>query len=127
MSKPAPSARASTFPFWVALASLVVAAWLYTSAAIPAVQERAHLRTLHADFTALRARYDTAITEVRLGRSPGANWDLQSLFVAIDQHGYTPAELAAAYPEGAVAGVRAPAAKPERPLAKGSSARAKNR
>lgn len=126
MSQIAPSARASTFPFWVALASLGIAAWLYTSAAVPAAQERARLRALHEDLSTLRARYDAAIAEVRLGRSPGETWDLQSLFVAIDQHGYTPAELAAAYPEGSVAGVQAPP-KAARAPNQGSPNRAKNR
>lgn len=118
----------TTFPFWVAIGSLAIAGWLYAAAALPAVQERRQLRQRHEQLTELRAQADQAITEVRLGRSPGETWDLQSLFVAIDQHGYTPAELAAAYPEAAVAGLATPPRKPPaRDVAKAAPNRAKNR
>ena len=89
----------SAFPRWVALASLGVALWLFFANAVPAVRERAELDALGADLGKLRQGYDAAITEARLGRGTNADVDLQSLLVAIDHLGMTPAELCAAHPE----------------------------
>jgi len=89
----------SAFPRWVALASLGVALWLFFANAVPAVRERAELDALGADLGKLRQGYDAAITEARLGRGTNADVDLQSLLVAIDHMGMTPAELCAAHPE----------------------------
>lgn len=89
----------SAFPRWVALASLGVALWLFFANAVPAVRERAELDALGADLSKLRQGYDAAIAEARLGRGTNADIDLQSLLVAIDHMGMTPAELCAAHPE----------------------------
>lgn len=95
-----PSEKSPTsFPGWVALASLAVALWLFFANAVPASRERTDLRALAAQFETLRVEYDAAIAESRLARGANARQDLQGLLVAIDRLGFTPAELCAAYPE----------------------------
>ncbi|MBL9076544.1 MAG: hypothetical protein JNL08_03520 [Planctomycetes bacterium] len=89
----------SSFPHWVAVASLGTALWLYFGNAAPAVRERAELETLEQDLDQLRASYDQAIHEARLGLGPASQQDLQSLLVAIDRLGLTPAELCSLHPE----------------------------
>lgn len=98
MSRP-PTAKASSFPGWVALSSLALALWLFFANAAPADRERAELRALGQDLEQLREQFDTQITDARLARGPNAHQDLQALLVAIDRLGLTPAELCAAYPE----------------------------
>ena len=99
MSRSAP-ANPSSFPHWVALCSLGLVLWLFFGNTVPALHEREELRTLHEELLSLRQRYDAAIIEARLGRGSTSDYDLQGLFVAIDQRGYTPAELCASYPVG---------------------------
>lgn len=94
----------SSFPRWVALASLAVALWLFFANAAPAVRERAELETLGQDLEQLRQSYDLAIHDARLQRGAGTEQDLQSLLVAIDRLGLTPAELCALHPEPPPAG-----------------------
>jgi len=89
------------FPTWVALASLGLVLWLYYGGTAPAAREREELLRIEAELLDLRDRMDAAITAVRLGRTADTTWDLQSLLVAIDQRGYTPAELCAAFPAAA--------------------------
>ncbi len=100
MSRSAP-ANSSSFPHWVALCSLGLVLWLFFGNTVPALHEREQLRTLQDELVDLRRRYDAAIIDARLGRGSTSDYDLQGLFVAIDQRGYTPAELCAAYPAGA--------------------------
>lgn len=97
MSRPVDS-QPSSFPYWVALCSLGLVLWLFFSNTVPALHEREELQKLEHELRDLKTRFDAAITAARLGRGPTAESDLQSLFVAIDQRGYTPAELAAAFP-----------------------------
>jgi hypothetical protein len=97
MTRPA-AATQSSFPNWVALASLGLALWLFFGNAVPAMRERTELKSLAEELASLRRQYDTWITEARLGRGANAQSDLQSLLLAIDQQGFTPAELCAAYP-----------------------------
>ena len=97
----------SSFPRWVALASLCIALWLFFANAVPAVRERQALETLETDLATLRDRYDAAIHEARIGGGPAARQDLQGLLVAIDRLGMTPAELCALHPP------RAPGQDPE--------------
>ena len=97
MSRPA-SPPASSFPHWVALGSLGLGVWLFFANTVPAVGEREHLMALETDQVELRRQYDTWIAQARLGHGATADFDLQSLFVAIDRKGYTPAEFCAAYP-----------------------------
>lgn len=89
----------SHFPHWVALASLGFVLWLFFANTVPALRERQELHELAGSLGKLRADYDAAIQQARLGVGPNAHFDLQALLVAIDQRGYTPAELCAAYPE----------------------------
>lgn len=88
----------TSFPRWVALASLGAALWLFFANAVPAVRERAELETLSQDLEQLRQSYDLAIHEARLSRGAGTQQDLQGLLVAIDRMGLTPAELCALHP-----------------------------
>jgi hypothetical protein len=88
----------STFPRWVALSSLAFVLWLFFANAVPAMRERSQLQAHAAELVDLRDRFDVAITEARLGVGQRVHQDLQALLVAIDQHGFTPAELCAAYP-----------------------------
>jgi hypothetical protein len=89
----------SRFPHWVAAGSLAFALWLFFGNTVPAVHEREELRAHANELARLRASYDAAIQEARLGVGPNAHYDLQALLVAIDQSGFTPLELCAAYPE----------------------------
>lgn len=98
MSRPA-EAPPSSFPHWVALGSLGLVLWLFFANTVPALHERDALRGLQDELTELRKRYDTAILETRAGQGAANQCDLQSLFVAIDQRGYTPAELCAMFPD----------------------------
>ncbi|MEO6595791.1 MAG: hypothetical protein ABIP94_13655 [Planctomycetota bacterium] len=88
----------SSFPRWVALSSLGIALWLFFANTVPAVRERSELQALGRDLVELRRQYDAAIAATRLGSGANAQYDLQGLLVAIDQQGFTPAELCAAYP-----------------------------
>lgn len=88
------------FPTWVALVSLGLVLWLYYSGTAPAAREREELLQVETELLDLRDRMEHAIAAVRLGRTADTQWDLQSLLVAIDQRGYTPAELCAAFPAG---------------------------
>jgi hypothetical protein len=97
MSSPDAEAR-SHFPHWVALASLGFVLWLFFANTVPALRERQELQAHEQALRRLRADYDAAIEQARLGTGPDAHYDLQALLVAIDQCGFTPAELCAAYP-----------------------------
>jgi len=92
--------KPSSFPLWVTVCSLGVGLWLYFGNTVPALRDRDELVSLASDLAVLRQQYDTAIVEARAGHGATADFDLQSLFVAIDQKGYTPAEFCAAYPSG---------------------------
>ena len=89
----------SRFPYWVALGSLAFVLWLFFGNTVPALHERQQLQQYADELAGLRATYDAAIQEARLGVGPSSHYDLQALLVAIDQHGFTPYELCAAYPE----------------------------
>ena len=92
-------ATESRFPHWVALGSLAFVLWLFFGNTVPALRERQELQQYADELVTLRATYDAAIQEARLGIGPSSHYDLQALLVAIDQHGFTPLELCAAYPE----------------------------
>ena len=98
MTRTSPEAP-SRFPHWVAAGSLAFVLWLFFGNTVPALREREELRAHASDHARLRASYDAAIQEARLGVGPNAHYDLQALLVAIDQRGFTPLELCAAYPE----------------------------
>ncbi len=98
MSSPDAEAR-SHFPHWVALGSLAFVLWLFFANTVPALRERNELQAHEQSLRQLRADYDAAIEQARLGTGPDAHYDLQALLVAIDQCGFTPAELCAAYPQ----------------------------
>jgi len=117
--------KSSSFPQWVAGCSLGLGLWLYFGNTVPALRDRAELAVMENDLALLRQRYDTAIGEARLGQGATADFDLQSLFVAIDQKGYTPAEFCAAYPSEPPA--RAASATADDPAATDAAAGAKFR
>src|SRR5262245_28436062 len=98
MSRTNPEAP-SHYPHWVALGSLAFVLWLFFGNTVPALRERQELRDHAQALARLKASYDAAIEEARLGVGPNAHYDLQALLVAIDQRGYTPLELCVAYPE----------------------------
>lgn len=95
------STKDSSFPYWVALGSLVFVLALFFTNTVPALEERKSLTALRHDLVDLRDQYEEAIDSAaqlaHLGKGPNGNFDLQSLLVAIDQHGYTPRELHAIY------------------------------
>ena len=100
------------FPWWVAAGSLAFALWLFFGNTVPALHERQELRAHAQDLLELRETYDRAIQEARLGVGPNAHYDLQALLVAIDECGFTPLELCAAYPERPRAEPAAPGDQP---------------
>jgi hypothetical protein len=100
----------SSFPFWVALCSLATALVLFFFNTAPALEEQRQLREVAEEVSDLKRRYEDAIRDARFTVGSRLDYDLQSLLVAIDQHGYTPLELCMAYPERLV-----PAPQPEDP------------
>ena len=98
-----PPEAPSSFPHWVALGSLGVALVLFFGNTAPALREQQALHDVATDLQRLQRSYDDAIRQAALGLGPRANYDLQALLVAIDQQGYTPLELCAAYPRTVVA------------------------
>jgi hypothetical protein len=89
----------SSFPFWVALCSLATALVLFFFNTAPALEEQRQLREVAEEVSDLKRRYEDAIRDARFTVGSRLDYDLQSLLVAIDQHGYTPLELCMAYPE----------------------------
>lgn len=88
------------FPWVVAWIGLAVAIVLFFSNTVPAVRERAELRATAADLQNLRQQYDAAIAHATAALpGPKGEQDLQSILVAIDRIGWTPAELLRCYPE----------------------------
>jgi hypothetical protein len=91
----------SVFPQTVAWGGLAAGLWLFFSHTMPAVHERRALRAAQDQLLQLRQHLDAALAHARPA-TPGAGAaaeDLQSVLVAIDRIGWTPAELLAAYPE----------------------------
>lgn len=88
------------FPWVVAWIGLAVAVVLFFSNTVPAVRERGELRATAADLQTLRQQYDAAIAHATAALpGPKGEQDLQSILVAIDRIGWTPAELLRCYPE----------------------------
>lgn len=88
------------FPRVVAWLGLILAVVLFLSNTVPAVRERAELRATAMDLQALRQQYDAAIAHATAAMpGPRGEQDLQSVLVAIDRIGWTPAELLRCYPE----------------------------
>jgi hypothetical protein len=113
MMRPRASEPSSSFPWWVALASLGFVLLLFFTNTVPALRDRQSLRDVQQELVGLRRQYDDAIRAASLGLGPRSNYDLQSLLVAIDQQGFTPLELCAAYPMSERAGEPADPAEPE--------------
>lgn len=102
----------SSLPLWIAVACCAAAAMLVFGNTMPAMQERSDLELVEAELEGLMRRYeqDTRVARLSGARGTAAQpLDLQSLFVAIDQKGYTIAEFCAAYP------AEKPADKPAEP------------
>ena len=99
----------SMFPQVVAWLGLAAALLLFFGNTVPAVRERKELSATAADLRELRRQYDVAIQHAQAG-TPGCagEQDLQSVLVAIDRIGWTPAELLACYPEPASSEPSAP-------------------
>ncbi|MBL8731542.1 MAG: hypothetical protein JNN13_04145 [Planctomycetes bacterium] len=93
-----PEEAPSSFPKWVVLACLAFGTWQFFTNTLPAVREGQALRDLAGDLMTLRRQYDEAIQQTRLAVGENNRFDLQAVLVAIDQQGYTPAELCAAFP-----------------------------
>ena len=106
------------FPPVVAWLGLTLAVVLFLSNTVPAVRERAELRATATDLQQLRQQYDAAIAHATAAMpGPKGEQDLQSVLVAIDRIGWTPAELLRCYPEPvaetmAVDGLDAPSNEP---------------
>ncbi|MGB3965873.1 MAG: hypothetical protein WBO45_04015 [Planctomycetota bacterium] len=95
-----PSVEApSQFPRWVALGCLVFVLWLFFGNTVPALRDQQALAGHAEHLRSLKADYDAAIQEARLGAGPNAHHDLQALLVAIDQKDLTPRELCMLWPE----------------------------
>ncbi|MGB3965871.1 MAG: hypothetical protein WBO45_04005 [Planctomycetota bacterium] len=90
---------ASHFPRWVALGCLVFVLWLFFGNTVPALRDQQALAGHAEQLRSLKADYDAAIQEARLGAGPNAHHDLQALLVAIDQKDLTPRELCTLWPE----------------------------
>ncbi|MGE3172777.1 MAG: hypothetical protein AB7O97_09125 [Planctomycetota bacterium] len=88
------------FPLVVAWLGLGLALLLFFANTVPAVREQKELRATADELQRLRARYDAAIAHAWSGTPGGAGaQDLQSVLVAIDRIGWTPAELLHSYPD----------------------------
>jgi len=89
-----------SFPYWVAMGSLLFVLLLFFTNTVPALEERQNLTATHRELIDLRQQYEDAIDSAAqlagLGTGPDS-CDLQSLLVAIDQQGYTPLELDVIY------------------------------
>lgn len=93
--------NSTTLPLWVALCSIAGGALLYFGNTVPALQEQSRLLGYGEDLTLQQQRLDATIRAARLAGVGGGRMediDLQSLFVAIDERGYTIAEFLAANP-----------------------------
>lgn len=99
--KPLDDTATSTFPQWVAWGSLVLALALFFGNTTDALREQDDLARLRAEILTKRMEFDDALARARPGTPgmAGDQEDLQSLLVAIDRLGYTPAELLQHYPE----------------------------
>ena len=95
----------TALPLWIAAGCLVAGVLLFFGNTMPALAERDQLDAIEDDLAALRNHHDHAIQKARLAGA-GSRWeqdgsepiDLQSLFVAIDQKGYTISEFCEAWP-----------------------------
>jgi len=100
------------FPWLVAWLGLAVAVVLFFSNTVPAVRDRQELRATATDLKALLQKYEAAIAHATAALpGPQGEQDLQSVLVAIDRIGWTPAELLRCYPE--MPPVQVQAADPE--------------
>jgi hypothetical protein len=98
MSHP-PTPASSSLPLWIAAACLAAGAWLFCGNTIPALKERTELGRIANELEVLERRCKAAILHAeRSGAGGGDAPDLQSLFVAIDERGYTITEFCAAWP-----------------------------
>lgn len=89
----------SSFPQVVAWLGLALALLLFCGNTVPALREHKELRATAIDLRLLRQQYDAAIAHAASGTpGGGAQPDLQSVLVAIDRIGWTPAELLSCYP-----------------------------
>lgn len=88
------------FPWVVAWIGLALAVVLLFSNTVPALRDRVELRATARDLQQLRQQYDAAIAHATAALpGPQGEQDLQSILVAIDRIGWTPAELLRCYPE----------------------------
>lgn len=90
----------SSLPLWIAVACCAAAAFLVFGNTLPAIQEQQDLERAENGLVDLERRFEDAIRRARLAGARGdraPELDLQSLFVAIDQKGYTVAEFCAAH------------------------------
>ncbi|HLQ37254.1 MAG TPA: hypothetical protein VK348_05620 [Planctomycetota bacterium] len=91
----------SSFPQWVAWGSLALALVLFFGNTVPAVRERAALLKDEAELRDMRQQYEAALAAA-LPATPvpgNADFDLQTLLLAIDRIGWTPDELLRHFPE----------------------------
>jgi len=93
-------ANSTSLPLWIAVGCLVGGVLLFFGNTVPALREGDDLSRIDDDLDDLKHRHTLAIEQARLAGAghDGAAIDLQSLFVAIDQKGFTISEFCAAYP-----------------------------
>lgn len=105
MSKTADPTTTS-IPLWITAGCLVAGVGLCFGNAMPALAEQKALTEIEAELETLKRRHEQAIFLARLAGADGhaEEVDLQSLFVAIDQKGYTISEFCAAWPVEDAAG-----------------------
>ena len=90
----------SSMPLWIAVACCAAAVCLVFGNTLPAFQERDELHRIEAELDDRVRLHEELIRIARLSGARGdaaPELDLQSLFVAIDQKGYTVAEFCAAH------------------------------
>ncbi len=87
-----------SFPMLVTFGAFAAALLLFLTNMAPALRERQLLERAELDQARLRHEYVHRLAELRT-RENSRDRDLQSLLVAIDSLGLTPAELLALHPE----------------------------
>jgi len=84
--------RSQALPAGIALLSTVVGALLFFTTTVPAARERSELRRIEAEHVRLRDELASRLDDLRR-QNTAIGEDPQTLLLAIDAAGSTPAEL----------------------------------
>ncbi|MEZ5963504.1 MAG: hypothetical protein R3F56_06630 [Planctomycetota bacterium] len=91
--------RADAFSAAVAVFCTALGAVLFFTNMTPAARERAQLQAVEDAHAHMRAELGRRLTDLR-SRTESLGWDPQTLLLAIDDAGLTPAELLGEAPPG---------------------------